>query len=185
MENARVGCREDRCSAVKSTPITARQCGILRSSRPLASKRGVAMGSVVSMVRNSSEAGGRDRFECSHSAWELLIEIGKEFGWKPRGTTYMPIDGEDRSATIVLHDYRAGDSRDRKYIDADDARAWAAALVSARGSLRLAAILKVRPELAMERRNDDPLPARFVTAEFIDEFAEYAFGGVFSFANAA
>lgn len=134
------------------------------------------MGCVVNMVRNSVEAGGRDRFECKDTTWELMLTIGKAFGWKPYGTSYAPIDRDGGAPNSALHDYLPGDSRDRKYVDADDAKAWAAALSLARESPQLAAMLDARPELNANRVAES-------TAR-IDEFIEYVFGGAFDFARA-
>jgi hypothetical protein len=145
------------------------------------------MGFVVSMIRKSVEPGGRDRFECSDEAWELLLNSGKAFGWKPWGTSYTSIDSETLSTTQTLHDYRPGDSRDRKYIGSDDAHAWAAALKNARGSPHFSAMVDARSDLSVHRvvGGDGEGYLDAATASFIDEFIEYAFGGAFSFARAA
>lgn len=128
--------------------------------------------SVVSMVRASTEPGGRDRFACSLATWYLLARAAESFGWKPRGTSYS----SSRPAFIesaVRHDYEPGDARDQKLVDAQDALAWAMALNEARHSPNLLAMLNATVA-------DDPDAAPVMVV--MDEFVAYAFGGPFSFA---
>jgi hypothetical protein len=145
---------------------------------------------MINMLRDSAEAGGRDRFSCSSVAWELLIELGQAFGWKPRGAVYLPAAIASRTAPAapaVRHDYQAGDPKDHKKVEADDAIAWAAALSEARRSPHLAAMLGARPAPAAVSGELTAEQLRSVNAPFsatLDEFIQYAFGGAFVFARA-
>lgn len=142
---------------------------------------------IVNMVRDSAEPGGRDRFSCSSIAWELLIELGTTFGWKPKGAVYLPAVGAVRAVLAARHDYRAGDPQDPKQVEADDATEWAAALSAARRSPHLTAMLGARPGLATLGTDASDEQVRSVNAPFtaiLDEFIEYAFGGAFVFSRA-
>jgi len=141
----------------------------------------------VNIVRVSGALNGGDRFACSSDAWELTMEIGRAFGWKPRGASYVRTKRVDLSTTVVLHDYRPGDSRDLKCVDTDDAKAWANALIAARRSPHLAAMVSGRAgnavlELAAMANagKSVDLPIN----EVLDEFIEFALGGAFLFARA-
>ena len=83
------------------------------------------MSVIVNMVRNNPNTGGRDHFSCSVTAWELLLELGKSFEWKPLGAGYVRRDAVDLAETAVRHGYRPGDHQDYKRVEADDAAAWA------------------------------------------------------------
>jgi hypothetical protein len=152
------------------------------------------MNRIVEMTRDSAEAGGRDLFSLDADTWQLLLEIGTTFGWKPAGTIYMrkaslkqtaqeSTNESSESGLLALHDYQPGNYQDYKYVNADDASAWATALSVARGSHQLGSMLDARvangsmtldPELAAD--------APFTVA--LDEFIQYAFGGAFAFAQA-
>jgi len=127
----------------------------------------------VSMARASTEPGGRDRFACSLSSWNLLLQVAESFGWKQRGTSYS----SSRPAFIespVRHDYQPGDSRDQKRVEMSDALSWAIALNEARHSPHLAAMIAASTI-------DEAVDAPFSVV--MDEFIAYAFGGAFSFAR--
>lgn len=143
------------------------------------------MNFTVEMVRSSDEAGGRDRFSCSLAVWEWFVELGKTFGWKPSGTTYVPSQPVRSMSAPIRHGYRPGDARDYKQVDAEDASAWAKALTEARHSSHFTSLLtvKLNDETAakpMTSSTDAEPPIEAV----IDEFIEYAFGGAFAFARA-
>lgn len=142
---------------------------------------------IVNMLRNSAETGGRDRFTCSCAAWELLIELGQAFGWKPRGAMYLPAAISSRSPPVLRHDYQPGDPKDYKQVEAEDAVAWAVALSEARRSPHLAAMLGARPGpsiLSGETSAEQLSSANAPFSTTLDEFIEYAFGGAFVFARA-
>ncbi len=139
---------------------------------------------MVSMMRDNAEAGGNGRFECSIDSWALLLDIGKAFGWKPCGTTYLPINVTNLATNLidatVQHDYLPGDSRDRKCVDAGDAKAWATALSAARRSPHLAAMVGAQLDAVDLAASDH---TRIDTV--LNEFGAYAVGGSFSFALAS
>ena len=145
------------------------------------------MSYMIEMVRDAAEAGGRDRFAVSVEVWELLQDVGKTFGWKPHGTTYVRESSAKPLDAPAVHDYRPGDRFDRKTITADDARAWAAALNAARYSPHLVALVGTRPgEVVLHgpATTDETQSANAPFAVSMNEFAEYAYGGAFSFARA-
>ncbi len=135
---------------------------------------------MVSMVRDSTEAGGRDRYSCSASDWALLLEIGKTFGWKPSGSTYLPAPKASATDATVRHDYKPGDRKDYKQIDALDAIGWAQALSAARRSPHLAAMIDSRSGASPVTEETSAANARYLA--LLDEFIAYAYGGAFSFA---
>lgn len=140
---------------------------------------------IVNMVRDSTDAGGRDHFSCSSSAWELLLELGNAFGWKPLDTSYVPGNLAAVPEVPTRHDYSPGDRQDSKLIDALDALNWASALSEARSSPHLAAMIGDRPSVAALRETATE-EQRSVSAPFIttmNEFITYAFGGKFAFSR--
>jgi hypothetical protein len=141
---------------------------------------------IVSMVRDNAEPGGRDRFSCSSSAWELLIEVGQTFGWKSQGTTYRAPNDENPEQD-ARHDYHPGSRRDFKFITRADATGWANALSEARKSSHLEAMIGQRPgpiTLPPETSGEALSSANAPFAVVMDEFIQYAFGGAFRFAQA-
>jgi hypothetical protein len=143
---------------------------------------------MIDMLRNSAERGGRDRFACSSVAWDLLLELGQAFGWKPLGTIYLPTAVSSRAASGVRHDYQPGDPKDSKQVEVEDAIAWAQALSEARRSPHLAAMLGDRPGPAALNVGASAEQLSSVNAPFnttLDEFIEYAFGGAFVFARSS
>lgn len=148
----------------------------------------VARLAMVQLARESTGPGGRDRYACSSATWDLLIEIGETFGWKPRGTTYLPARGAHSADSDVRHNYQPGDDRDYKRVEADDAIEWAMALREARRSPHLAAMIGARADflsLPAAATSDDAKSANAPVAAVMEEFIEYAGGGAFSFARSA
>jgi hypothetical protein len=134
------------------------------------------MTGTVLMSRPRSKRPGRDLFSCSVTDWKFLHELGMTFGWQPHGTTYQ-LPHASKIVTTALHDYEPGDAADRKEVDRDDAVEWARALESAKRSPHFAAMLEAR--VASQAANAGVSVASLTG--LIDEFAEYAFGGAFSF----
>lgn len=135
---------------------------------------------VVSMVRDSAELGGRDRFACSLPIWTLLLQLAESFGWKPSGTTYSsarPLLVE----SAVRHNYQPGDAQDQKRVAAEDALAWAMALNEARHSPHLLGMLESTAAATAAAAGAADAPFTVV----LDEFIAYAFGGAFYFAREA
>lgn len=130
------------------------------------------MNGVVEMFRDAAERHGRDRFSCSLPVWRFLKDLGVTFGWQPRGATYAAVAKPDIDLP-ARHDYQPGDARDRKYVDADDAIAWANALEAAKRSSHSAAMIDAAAQ-------STPLEAPL--RSLIDEFIAYAYGGAFAFA---
>jgi hypothetical protein len=135
------------------------------------------MAYVVDMFRNAAEPKGRDRFSCPVAVWELLAEIGETFGWRPTGTTYIqPVHSKVESP--ARRNYQPGNAQDHKRVHAEDAAAWAAALVKAKQSPHFTAMLRSRATTAV--------PSNAAAAELLpamlDEFIEFAYGGGFAFA---
>jgi hypothetical protein len=145
-----------------------------------------AMEFMVNMARNSLESGGRDLFSCTSTEWRLLLTIGRTFGWKPRGATYLSVRGASVPEATVRHDYEPGEPRDDKQVDAEDALAWATSLSEARHSPHLAALVSGEAESTSSAHQRSARGTSAVEAflPVMDEFIEYAFGGAFSFARA-
>jgi hypothetical protein len=145
-----------------------------------------SMSFMVVMVRESAKAGGRNRFSCSSAAWDLLLDLGRDNGWKPSGTSYARNNAAAAAVPApVRHGYRPGNHRDYKRIDAEDAVAWARSLSEARRSPQLAAVIGERPGPVVLREGTSVEELRSANAPFpavMDEFIEYAFGGEFAFA---
>jgi hypothetical protein len=131
------------------------------------------MVAMVEMVRKAAEAGGRDRFSCPVPVWELLRELGETFGWRPKGTTYV-LSPNSKIETPARRNYQPGEARDHKSVAAEDAAAWAAALVKAKKSPHFAAMIQSRSDASKEAI--ELLPGA------LDEFIEFAYGGSFAFA---
>ena len=134
------------------------------------------MTNVVRLYRDAAETHGRDLFSCSISRWQLLLELGRTFGWQPEGTTYELPSGSKLTAA-ALRDYDPGSPADRKLISAQDAANWARALEKAQSSDHLPSIIE--RQLGSAEAEGDTIAA---ANHSIDEFIEYAFGGAFVFA---
>ncbi len=144
------------------------------------------LNNTVNMVRNSVEAGGRDRFSCSAGAWGLLLDLGKAFGWKSHGTSYVPSDLALVPDRLARHDYQPGDAQDSKLVDAADALEWAKALSAARDSPHLTAMIGDRTPVAVPHHTATSEELRSANVPFIiimDEFIAYAFDGEFVFSH--
>src|SRR5689334_1228262 len=79
-------------------------------------------------------------FACDLSSWRFMLEVGKAFGWRPRGAPYVElvIYGKRTLKSVPMRrDYEPGSSNDPKQLEADDALAWAKALSTARDSPHL------------------------------------------------
>lgn len=135
------------------------------------------MDGVVEMFRDAAERHGRDRFACSLPVWRFLKDLAVTFGWQPRGTTYAMVVNPEVDIP-ARHDYQPGDSRDRKYVDANDAIAWANALKAARDSSHSAAMI----DAALSAMTVDGASMETPLRSLVDEFAAYAYGGAFAFA---
>ena len=130
---------------------------------------------VVRLYRNAAEEYGRDLFACSPEEWRFLIELGRTFGWQPRGTTYELPSGSKRES-VALRNYEGGTKDDRKLVTAEDALDWARALSTALQSTHFAAIVDARPGGAGDAATNQSL------VDSVAEFTQYAFGGAFTFA---
>jgi len=145
------------------------------------------MSVLIEMSRESVEAGGRDRYSVSLPAWELLLDIGKAFGWQPMGVSYARKLSGKEPETVALHDCRPGNHRDQRKIGADDAIAWATALNNALQSPHLTSMLDGRTPSVVLQGDTTAEQMRSVNAPFdvtMKEFIQYAYGGAFSFACA-
>jgi hypothetical protein len=133
----------------------------------------------VILFRASRAEGGRDLFSCSSVDWRLLHELAITFGWKPLGTTY-PLPAGSKITALARHDYQPGAPRDIKYVEQGDAVQWARSLESAKQYGHLKAIL----ESQSGSNTGEPQYEPNALATLIDEFAQYAYGGAFSFSLA-
>lgn len=129
------------------------------------------------MFRDARSPGGRNRFSCPLSTWELLAELGRTFGWHPHGTTYV-VTVTDRATVPALRNYQPGGSQDTKLIEAEDAMGWARALELAKGSPHFPAMIAAR-SVALARSGK---PIGDLPSGVLEEFIEFAYGGAFQFA---
>jgi hypothetical protein len=143
-----------------------------RATRPLQ-----AMSVMIEMVRDARAPGGRNRFSCSLPTWELFWDLGRAFGWRPRGTTYVMVT-KGPAEEPARRNYEPSGSQDQKRIDEEDAMAWARALDVAKSSPHLAAMIEARSHALRSSgsRGSELLPG------VLDEFIEFAYGGAFEFA---
>jgi hypothetical protein len=129
------------------------------------------------MFRDARVSGGRNRFSCSLPTWDLLAELGRTFGWHPKGTTYV-VPVATRTTAPALRNYQPGGSQDTKSVEAQDALGWARALELAKTSPHVAAMIAARgAALAQGGKPEGGLPPGA-----LEEFIEFAFGGAFKFA---
>ena len=126
------------------------------------------MSAIVEMFREAAAPGGRNRFSCPVQTWQLLGELGRAFGWQPKGTTYV-LPAKSTVEAPARRNYQPGTVQDHKEVEAADAMAWARALEVARASPHTAAMIDARS-------------AGEILPGVIDEFIEFAYGGAFEFA---
>ena len=135
------------------------------------------MADVIKLYRDAAEARGRDLFACTASEWRFLLELGRTFGWEPRGTTYELPPGS-KLAVAARRDYEPGAPGDRKVVEKEDAIAWARALDDAQDSAHLRAMIETRSKNASAGESTE----RSIT-DSIAEFVQYAYGGAFTFSS--
>lgn len=144
------------------------------------------MNTIVEMRLTTRKQGGSERFACNLKFWNLMVELGTTFGWKPLGATYVatPIR-QAPGSEARKRDYEPGTWRDAKIVEAQDASEWANALSGARESSHFEKLTKLRcdsigqPNRKVDIRNPK-LDAAF--AESVGEFIQYLHKGAFSFA---
>jgi hypothetical protein len=135
------------------------------------------MSAIVEMFRGAAAPGGRHRFSCSVPTWELLLELGRAFGWQPKGTTYV-LPEKSAVEAPARRNYQPGSVHDHKQVETEDAMAWARALEVAKVSPHAAAMIAARSAaLAEAGKNGAELQLGV-----IDEFIAFAYGGAFEFA---
>lgn len=134
------------------------------------------MTDVVRLYRDAAEEYGRDLFACSPEEWRFFLELGRTFGWQPRGTTYELPAGSKREG-VALRNYEVGTEDDRKLVAAEDASDWARALTSAHQSAHFTAMI----EASLGKDAGDAATVQSL-ADSLAEFIQYAFGGSFTFA---
>ncbi len=142
---------------------------------------------LVSLVRLHDRRSEHDRFVCDSGAWNVLLDVAVSFGWKQRGTTYLPSGFSTASMSAVSrmtrHDYRPGDARDPKCVDNIDAIAWAAALSTGSLSSHLPGMLTATHRVDAGSA-PEPRIAGTAFAIVMKDFTQYAFGGAFAFSRA-
>jgi len=99
------------------------------------------------VVVELSRTSGDEQFTCTLPDWHFILDLGQTFGWHPAGTTYLPQQGQRARHNPIKHDYRPGDSRDSKRVEADDSAQWAAALDGAERSPFLSGMLRKHAQL--------------------------------------
>jgi hypothetical protein len=109
--------------------------------------------------------------------WELLWDLGRAFGWQPKGTTYV-LPSKSTVEAPARRDYQPGGSQDHKRVEGEDAVAWARALEVAKVSPHAAAMIDARSAalVGVGKAGGGMLPG------VLDEFIEFAYGGAFEFA---
>lgn len=137
-----------------------------------------AMSTVVEMFRDAKAPKGRNRFACPLPIWEFLWELGRAFGWRPQGTTYVtPVSSKVEAP--AKRNYQPSGPQDQKQIEEQDALAWARALEAAKASPHLASMIDARSAaLLSSGKGGGELPLGM-----LNEFIEFAYGGAFEFAT--
>jgi hypothetical protein len=137
---------------------------------------------IIELLRDSHVPGGRDKLSIGVDAWRLLYELGATFGWKPRGTTYVRIAMRGNAEPSKWHDYEAGDRRDQKCVDAEDATSWSSALIAARNSSHLPSLIASN---AAEISGGGAVSDIEIESlnKILNEFIAYARGGAFTFSQ--
>lgn len=130
----------------------------------------------VELFRYTAGASARQRCAFPLPIWDLLWELGRAFGWRPAGTTYVapstsPIE------SLPRHDYQPGGALDHKCVDEEDAAAWARALDLAKESPHAAAMIDAQ-SVAFTSGGK---PTGELLAEEVDAFIEFARDGAFQF----
>lgn len=148
----------------------------VRCGHAIGSARPECMNAIVEMFREAAAPGGRNLFSCAPPTWELLWEIGRAFGWRPSGTTYV-MPAKSAVEVPAPRDYQPSGSQDHKRVEEEDAVAWAGALEVAKASPHLAAMIEARSGALLDGGKDGSESLSGV----LDEFIEFAYGGAFEF----
>lgn len=145
-----------------------------------------AAGHTIEMRLLVRRQGGADRFYCSLSFWDFMINLGETFGWKPRGSSYVLTSIRVSPKTQAFkHDYRPGARRDAKVVDHEDAIRWANALALARASRHLSHMIAARyaNEKPIRPADTDGDDSEQSIGSLMDNFIVYLRKGTFSFAT--
>lgn len=131
-------------------------------------------GLVVELYRDS----GDDQFTCTLTDWNFIRDLGRTFGWRPVGTTYLPQLGQRARNNPIKHDYQPGDTQDSKRVEAHDSAQWAAALDAAERSPFISGMLR-----AYEQRQDrNPTDTEHSLHSQLQTFIQFARRGAFTIA---
>lgn len=131
---------------------------------------------MVEMFRYRWGASTPDRRSFPAPIWDLLWELGRAFGWRPVGTTYVAPPNASVEVR-ALRDYEPGGVLDHKRVEQEDAVAWARALELAKASPHTAAMIDAQ-SLALE--NSGKATGQ-LDADVLDDFIEFVRGGAFEF----
>jgi hypothetical protein len=101
---------------------------------------------VTVQLRSESGKTQPQEFCCSLEEWELLLELGKAFGWRPFGTGYVSISGKQAHGETLRHGYKPGTWRDAKRVEAVDSLEWSNALRTAQTSPHLQNMVAARAD---------------------------------------
>ncbi|HYM34002.1 MAG TPA: hypothetical protein VET48_01335 [Steroidobacteraceae bacterium] len=144
------------------------------------------MNTMVEMRLEARKQGGSERFACNLEFWNLMLELGEAFGWKPSGAAYLaaPVRGIQKLQS-VRHGYQPGAWRDSKLVDVADASGWADALDTARASPHFDKLTTLRRDSndasAVEYGKGEHDDTAFFAA--MNEFIQYLRKGAFSFSS--
>ena len=133
-------------------------------------------GPVVEMFRYTRGASAPDTRAFPAPIWDLLWELGRAFGWRPTGTTYV-VPPNSPVEMPALRNYEPGGTQDHKRVEEEDAIAWARALDQAKASRHTAAMIDAQSlALASSGKETEELHA-----DVLDDFVEFVRGGAFEF----
>lgn len=145
------------------------------------------MEATVELRHDSRKRSDATRRTCTLEFWTLMIELGRTFGWKQDGATYVSIPiTRKKEPESRKRDYSPGIWRDAKRVESNDAARWGDALGLARLSPHLDNMTKSRRTSMGQRNAEIHIRNRRLDAAFLasmDEFIRYLHDGAFTFAT--
>jgi len=140
----------------------------------------------ISVIRDGPPDPVRRTFSCHGNDWKMAQNLGRSFGWQPKGPLFHPWHAT-ADAIVRVDEYDPdGWIRGLHEVEADDARAWGQALEACADAVEAgAATLPNQPSAVLLREGmtlkEFRQANRGLTVQFLRSFAKFLSKGAFKF----